>query len=111
MRSRKNLTMFSRVLILSASVILMSAGSKAAAITNIQSDPFIFEQLHTHYRFENDGTGYKQIVARIRILNEAGAARWSELSFEFQPSRERVELLYVHMLKSDGQILSIETDR
>jgi len=35
-------------------------------------EAFVVEQLRSSYRFENDGTGRKETVARIRVQSEAG---------------------------------------
>ena len=69
-----------------------------------------FELLHTRYRFENDGTGNKEVLARIRILNYTGAQLWSELSFNYKPSKERIQILYVYVLKKDGNVVNVDAD-
>src|ERR1700730_9827612 len=33
---------------------------------------FVVEQYHSRYRFEADGTGRKETIARIRVQSEAG---------------------------------------
>ncbi len=71
----------------------------------------MLELLHTRYHFENDGTGRKEAIARIRILTWADAAQWSELSFDYKPSKERVQILYVRILKKDGKVVSADTSR
>jgi Domain of Unknown Function with PDB structure (DUF3857)/Transglutaminase-like superfamily len=69
------------------------------------------ELLHTHYRFENDGTGVKEVIARIRILTWAGALQWSELSFDYKPSKESIQVQYVRISKKGGKVIKVDTDQ
>lgn len=71
--------------------------------------PYVFEVLRTRYRFENDGTGTKEINARIRILTQAGTQQFPELTFQYKPSKERLQVLYVHILRHDGKVVDVET--
>lgn len=70
---------------------------------------YVFEVLRTRYRFENDGTGTKELNARVRILTQAGAQQFPELSFQYKPSKERLQVRYVHILKQDGKVVGVET--
>lgn len=72
--------------------------------------PSEFESLRTRYRFENDGTGFKEISARIRILNEAGIHQWTQLTFEYKPFSERLEIPYVRVVRKDGRIVKVTAD-
>jgi transglutaminase-like putative cysteine protease len=72
--------------------------------------PYVFEVLQTRYRFENDGTGTKEVNARIRILTLTGTQQFPELTFQYKPSRERLRVLYVHILRHDGKVVDVETD-
>jgi hypothetical protein len=69
--------------------------------------PSNFEFLRTRYRFENDGTGRKEIMARIRILNEAGVQQRSQLTFEYKPFSERLEIPYIRVVKKDGSAVKL----
>ena len=40
---------------------------------------FVIEQLRSSYRFENDGTGRRESVARIRVQSESGVQQWGQL--------------------------------
>ena len=39
-------------------------------------EAFVIEQLHSRYRFESDGTGRRETIARIRVQSEAGVQQW-----------------------------------
>jgi Domain of Unknown Function with PDB structure (DUF3857)/Transglutaminase-like superfamily len=93
-----------------ASVIGLTRYSPVAATTDASvrtNLPSSFELLRTRYRFENDGTGRKEVTARIRILNELGAHQRSEVTFDYQPSSESLEIPYVRVAKKDGSIVKI----
>ena len=88
------------------------SAARNAAVAPTHADlPPVLELLHTRYHFENDGTGRKEAIARIRILTWADAAQWSELSFDYKPSKERVQILYVRILKKDGKVVSADARR
>jgi hypothetical protein len=69
--------------------------------------PSDFELLRTRYRFENDGTGRREVTARIRILNKMGALQRSEMTFDYKPFSEKMEIPYVRVAKKDGSIVKI----
>jgi DNA topoisomerase IA len=56
-------------------------GGAAAKLADTKSpgyaqESFVIEQMHSHYRFEADGTGRKETTARIRVQSEAGVQQW-----------------------------------
>lgn len=42
------------------------------AKTDYSQEPYVVEQLYRKIHFEKDGTGRREIVARIRVQSEAG---------------------------------------
>jgi len=82
-----------------------------AATTPAQSNvPSVFELLRTRYRFENDGTGRKEVVAKIRILNQMGTRQRAEETFEYHPLSEDLQIRYVRVRKKDGTVVNVEAD-
>lgn len=73
-------------------------------------ESFVIEQMHSHYRFEADGTGRKDTVARIRVQSEAGVQQWGQLQEGYNSANERVEIPYVRVLKEDGTIVKAGDD-
>ncbi len=65
-------------------------------------EAFVVEKLHSTYRFENDGTGRKETVARVRVQSEAGVQQWGQIQFGYNSANERVEIAYVRVIKADG---------
>ena len=68
------------------------------------------EQMHSSYRFEADGTGRKEVVARIRVQSEAGVQQWGQLQFGYNSANERVEIPYVRVIRQDGSVVKAGDD-
>src|SRR5437588_10425865 len=66
--------------------------------------------MHSHYRFEADGTGRKETTARIRVQSEAGVQQWGQLQEGYNSANERVEIPYVRVLKEDGTVVKAGDD-
>jgi tetratricopeptide (TPR) repeat protein len=73
-------------------------------------ESFVIEQMHSRYRFEADGTGRKEITARIRVQSEAGVQQWGQLQVGYNSANERVEIPYVRVLKADGTVVKAGDD-
>src|SRR6201987_5359485 len=73
-------------------------------------ESFVIEQMHSRYRFEPDGTGPKETVARIRVQSEAGVHQWGQLLEGYNSANERVEIPYVRVLKEDGSVVKAGED-
>jgi hypothetical protein len=71
--------------------------------------PSNFELLRTRYRFESDGTGRKEVTAKIRILNQMGALQQGESTFEYKPYSEELQIPYFRVKKKDGSLVDIKT--
>jgi tetratricopeptide (TPR) repeat protein len=73
-------------------------------------ESFVIEQMHSHYRFDADGTGRKETKARIRVQSEAGVQQWGQLQEGYNSANERVEIPYVRVLKEDGSVVKAGDD-
>jgi tetratricopeptide (TPR) repeat protein len=73
-------------------------------------ESFVIEQMHSTYRFEADGTGRKETIARIKIQSEAGVQQWGQLQEGYNSANERVEIPYVRVLKEDGTVVKAGED-
>jgi tetratricopeptide (TPR) repeat protein len=73
-------------------------------------ESFVVEQMHSRYRFESDGTGRKELVARIRVQSEAGVQQWGQLQVGYNSANEKVEIPYVRVLKADGSVVKAGDD-
>ena len=68
------------------------------------------EQYKSIYRFENDGTGRKETIARIRVQSEAGVQQWGQIQVGYNSADERVEIAYVRVIKADGTVVKAGDD-
>src|SRR3984885_13039213 len=73
-------------------------------------EAFVVEQYRSLYRFENDGTGRKETIARIRVQSEAGVQQWGQIQVGYNSANERVEIPYVRVIKADGSIVKAGDD-
>jgi tetratricopeptide (TPR) repeat protein len=85
-----------------------SAATQAAVDHSQES--FVIEKLHTSYRFENDGTGRREVHARIKVQSEAGVEQWGQLVVGYSSANERVEIPFVRVLKADGSTVTAPAD-
>ncbi len=83
-----------------------SAAKLAESAHNYAQESFVVEQMHTHYRFESDGTGRRETTARIRVQSEAGVQQWGQLLEGYNSANERLEIPYVRVLKQDGTVVT-----
>jgi tetratricopeptide (TPR) repeat protein len=73
-------------------------------------ESFVIEKMHSSYRFETDGTGRKEVIARIRVQSEAGVQQWGQIQVGYNSANERVEIPYVRVLKEDGTVVKAGDD-
>jgi tetratricopeptide (TPR) repeat protein len=73
-------------------------------------EAFVVEQYRSRYRFESDGTGRKETVARIRVQSEAGVQQWGQIQVGYNSANERVEITYVRVIKPDGSVVKAGDD-
>ena len=71
---------------------------------------FVIEQVRTLYRFESDGTGRKETIARVRVQSEAGVEQWGQVVIGYSSANEKVEIPYVRVLKKDGSVVTAPPD-
>src|SRR5271154_6539672 len=73
-------------------------------------EAFVIEQYRSRYRFESDGTGRKETIARIRVQSEAGVQQWGQIQVGYNSANERVEIAYVRVIKEDGTVVKAGDD-
>jgi len=69
-------------------------------------EAFIIEQLKSSYRFENDGTGQRELSSRIKIQTEAGVQTFGQLIFPYSSANEKIEIEHVRVHKRDGSVVN-----
>ncbi|HEX3738461.1 MAG TPA: DUF3857 domain-containing protein [Terriglobales bacterium] len=73
-------------------------------------EAYVVEKMHTSFRFENDGTGRREIYAKIKVQSESGVEQWGQLVFGYNSANERVEIPFVRVLKLDGSTVTAPQD-
>jgi tetratricopeptide (TPR) repeat protein len=73
-------------------------------------EAFVIEKVHSRLRFESDGTGRKETIARVRVQSEAGVEQWGQVVIGYNSANERVEIPYVRVLKKDGTVVTAPAD-
>ena len=57
-------------------------------------------------RYENDGSGVREVKSRIRVQTTAGLGLGGQLVFPYTAVDEDVEIRNVRVLKADGGIIT-----
>jgi tetratricopeptide (TPR) repeat protein/transglutaminase-like putative cysteine protease len=73
-------------------------------------EPFVIQQYSTAARFENDGTGVRDITVKARIQSDAGAQQLSQIVFPYNSANEQIDVRYVRVRKPDGKVTIVGQD-
>jgi hypothetical protein len=78
------------------------------ATPDYTNEPFVIERHELRVRFENDGTGRIERIARIRIQDERAVRRWGHLVADYHSANEQLDtVIVVH--KADGSTVDVDT--
>jgi tetratricopeptide (TPR) repeat protein len=80
--------------------------SDSSAKQDFAQEPFIYEYLHASMRYESDGSGTREVRARLRVQTPAGLNSAGQLIFQYNSVNEQVEIRSVRVLKSDGNVVA-----
>ncbi len=70
----------------------------------------VVEKYYTTVRFENDGTGERDVSARIRVQSDAGVQQLGELVFGYSSSNEQMDVRTMRVHKADGSVVNAAPD-
>ena len=91
-------------------VVVVSPGLASAQQLRSPADypqeALVFEQIHSSVRFEDDGTGRRELYMRIRAQSEAGVQQYGQLVFGYNSAHERADIAFVRVHKADGSIVT-----
>jgi hypothetical protein len=87
------------------SVLLSQAVTQATTQNGFPKEAYVFEMLHTHVRFEADGTGSREMTGRIRVQSEAATHDLGLLRFSYASTFESLNIDYVRVRKPDGTVV------
>jgi tetratricopeptide (TPR) repeat protein len=80
--------------------------SDSTAKQDFSQEPWIYEYRHAAMRYENDGSGTREVHARLRVQTPAGLNSAGQLIFQYNAVDEQVEIRSVRVLKPDGTIVT-----
>jgi tetratricopeptide (TPR) repeat protein/transglutaminase-like putative cysteine protease len=66
----------------------------------------VIEQVRTAIRYENDGTGRRDVYMRIKAQSEAGVQQWGQVVLGYNAATERLEIPFVRVTKPDGSVVA-----
>ena len=84
--------------------------AETPVVIDHSQEAYVVEQLHTSYRFENDGTGRREIYAKIKVQSESGVEQWGQLVVGYNSANERIEIPFVRVHKLDGSTVTAPQD-
>jgi tetratricopeptide (TPR) repeat protein/transglutaminase-like putative cysteine protease len=89
---------------------LAPAQQAAQAKNDFSQEPFVIELYRSAARFENDGTGRRELEVRVRVQTEAGLREFGQLVFGYNSANEKLEINSVEVRKADGSVTSAPAD-
>jgi len=87
------------------SALLSQVMAQATPQSGFPKEAYVFEILHTHVRFEADGTGSREMTGRIRVQSEAATHELGLLRFSYASTFESLNIDYVRVRKPDGTVV------
>jgi hypothetical protein len=60
------------------------ASGTAKSARDFSQEPLVYESIRAKMRFENDGTGVRDVTARIRVQTPRGLAKAGQLVLDYQ---------------------------
>src|ERR1700741_4327293 len=79
-----------------------TVSAAASQSPDYAQEPFLVEKYYSTARFENDGTGERDLHVRIRVQSEAGLQALGELVFGCSDANEKMDVRSVVVHKADG---------
>src|ERR1700751_4090632 len=70
--------------------------------TDYAQEPFLIEKYYSTARFEDDGTGERDLNVSIRVQSDAGLQALGELVFGYSDANEKMDIRSVVVHKADG---------
>jgi tetratricopeptide (TPR) repeat protein len=92
-------------LVVCSGALFSQAVPPQATQSEFSKEAYVFEMLHTGVRFEADGTGSREITARIRVQSEAATHEMGLLRFAYASTFEALSVDYVRVRKPDGTVV------
>jgi tetratricopeptide (TPR) repeat protein len=86
------------------------AAAQTSQPADYSQEALVFEQIRAIYRFENDGTGRRELYMRVRTQTEAGVQQYGQIVFGYNSANERADVAFVRVHKPDGSVIATSPD-
>jgi tetratricopeptide (TPR) repeat protein len=73
-------------------------------------EAYIVERVRTAWRFDEGGTGRKDVSTRVKVQTESSIRTWGQLVFSYNAANERMDVEFVRVLKADGTVVIASAD-
>jgi Flp pilus assembly protein TadD/transglutaminase-like putative cysteine protease len=83
---------------------------QSPARADYSQEPYVVESYVTKARYENDGTGERDLLVTIRVQSDAGVQQLGELVFGYNSANEQMDIRSVGVRTADGKIVSAARD-
>jgi TonB family protein len=90
-----------------AAVLSKAQSQPGPTAPDVSQEAYVYEHLSESVRFENDGSGVRDIKAVVRIQSQAAIRNFGQLVFGYSTANEDLKIDYVRVRTADGQ--AIET--
>jgi len=87
-----------------------NSSAEKSSSPDYSQEPFVIESYVTAARFENDGTGERDLKVRIRVQSDAGVQQLGELVFGYNSANEQMDVRGVRVRKPDGTEVNAAAD-
>lgn len=84
--------------------------SASPSTNNYSGEPLVYEYVRGTMRYENDGTGTREVRARVRVQSTLGLQRVGQLILNYNAANERLDIRSVRVIKSDGTVVTASPD-
>jgi len=72
---------------------------------DLSQEAYVYEHLNESVRFDNDGSGVREIKAVVRIQSQAAVRDFGQLIFGYSTANEDLKIDYVRVRTSDGRVV------
>ncbi len=73
-------------------------------------EAFVIEKFQTTARFNEDGTGSREMLMRAKVQTESGVQQLGQLALGYNSSSEKMNVDYVRVHKPDGSVVEAGPD-
>ena len=73
-------------------------------------EAFVIEKFHTTARFQEDGTGSREVLLRAKVNTEAGVQQLGQIALGYNSGNEKIIVDYVRVHKPDGSVVEAGAD-